>query len=285
MTKRQLKTRWTFDDVARALGELDVPSGSITLVHSSVVALGPSRDVSPRDVPAALLRALRDHVGPDGTIVVPTFTFAFCRGEPFDLSTSPSEQMGAFAEEVRVQSESLRSSHPMQSISANGPHAAHLTEPDTLTAFGVGSCWHRILEADATVLMLGAPLQTASLVHWSEEQAEVPYRYMKLFHGSWRRSPDEAFSDRDYAMFVRDLTIDPMLELSILEGALGDEMRSVEVGAGSFHTFSASAVVGATDRLLADDPWALVGGWRCEKCAARPWACTHIAPQSAAGKE
>jgi len=279
-----MTNRWTASDIGRALDQLAIPSGGVMLVHSSLVALGPAHELSPRDVPAALLHALRDHVGPDGTIVVPTFTFAFCRGEPFDVSASPSEQMGSFAEHVRLRPESLRSSHPMQSIAAVGPLAGFLTEPDTPTAFAVGSSWHRLLEADATVLMLGAPLQTVSLVHWSEERAEVPYRYMKSFRGAWRRSPEASFVDREYAMFVRDLTIDPRLELSILAGGLGDGMRTAQVGAGSFHAFPATRVVETTDKLLAHDPWALVGRWRCERCAARPWACPHHEQQRPVGR-
>ena len=251
-------SRWKLSDLADALHALAVPAGGVMLVHSSLLALGPSRDVPPRDLSAALLDVLRSHFGPESTIVVPTFTFAFCRGVPFDVSATPSDRMGSFTEYVRIQPESLRTSHPMQSYAAIGPLARYLTEPDTLTAFAVGSTTHLLLEANATLLLLGASVQHASLVHWSEERAEVPYRFMKSFRGRWRRSPDEAFVERDYAMFARDLDLHQAFDLSIITDKLGDDLRRAEVGAGCLQACSAVQFVETADRLLADDPWVLL---------------------------
>lgn len=251
-------SRWTVSDFADALETLAVPAGGVVLVHSALLALGPSRDVAPRELPAALLDVLRTHCGGEGTFVVPTFTFAFCRGVPFDVSASPSEQMGSFTEHLRKHSASLRTSHPMQSFAAIGPLAQHLTEPDTHTAFMLGSSVHRLLEADATVLLLGASVQNIALTHWSEERAGVPYRFMKSFRGGWRRSSDEPFVEREYAMFARDLDLDPASELSAVADRLGADLRCAEVGAGSVQACSAVRWVEIADTLLAQDPWALV---------------------------
>ena len=234
--------RWLLSDFADALDALAVPAGEAVLVHSSLVALGPSRDVPPRDLPAALLDVCRAHFGRESTIVVPTFTFAFCRGVPFDVSASPSERMGSFTEYVRIQPESLRSPHPMQSFAAIGPLARHLTEPDTPAAFAIGGSVDRLLEADATLLLIGASVQHAALVHWSEQRAEVPYRFMKSFRGGWRRSPDEVFVEREYALFARDLDLDEAFDLSVIADGLGVHLRRAEVGAGYVQACSSGPV-------------------------------------------
>src|SRR5690606_4245560 len=81
--------------VAVALRDLGLGPGQNVLVHSAVQFLGrPMGGVGMYY--ATLSEALAG-----GTVAVPTFTFAFARGEPYDPQVSPSEGMGAFSEWVR----------------------------------------------------------------------------------------------------------------------------------------------------------------------------------------
>ncbi len=72
------------------------------------------------------LEAILEVIGPEGTLIVPTFNFGFAKGEPYDPLTTPSVGMGAFSEFVRRLPGALRTSHPMQSIAVVGRWAADL---------------------------------------------------------------------------------------------------------------------------------------------------------------
>src|SRR2546423_14135148 len=80
----------TRDGLAGALRTLGVRAGAVLLVHTSF------RAVRPVDGgPLALIGALRDALGPAGTLVMPTMT----DGEsPYDPRTTPTSQMGITAE-------------------------------------------------------------------------------------------------------------------------------------------------------------------------------------------
>jgi aminoglycoside N3'-acetyltransferase len=121
-----------------------------------------------------------------GTLAVPTFNFAFARGEPFDLRNTPSVGMGAFSEYIRQRASARRPPHLLQSIAVIGRYVDDLASRDTPAAFDPGSPFDRMLELDFKILLLGADVQAISLLHWVEQRLQVPYRYWKVFRGPVR---------------------------------------------------------------------------------------------------
>ena len=99
-----------------------------------------------------------------------------------------------------------------------GKYADALAALDTPSAFDDGSAFDRMLHLDFKLLLVGANVQAASIVHYSEQRAEVPYRYWKDFSGKIKM--DGEWQTKTYRMFVRDLEIDPQLRLKPIEEAL-----------------------------------------------------------------
>ena len=67
-----------------------------------------------------------------------------------------------------------RSDHPEASVVAVGPRAAWLTaEHPADVAYGPGTPFARLVEAEGQVLLLGAPLETITLLHHAEALARV----------------------------------------------------------------------------------------------------------------
>ena len=193
-----------------------------------------------------------------GTLAVPTFNFAFARGEPYDPQTTPSQDMGAFSEYVRQHPGAQRTSHPMQSLAVIGRHAADLADRDTSSAFDPGSAFERMLELGFKLLLLGADVQAVSMVHYSEQRAGVPYRYWKDFTGQVKTPT--GWQARTYRMFVRNLELDPQLDLhpiqALLEGR--GQWRSQPVNYGTVACCHLADFVQAADDILAQNPWGLV---------------------------
>lgn len=246
------------DQLKAALDRVGVSPGQTLLVHSSLFHLGRMAGVSSADLPPGILGALRDAVGEEGTIAVPAFSFAFCRGTKFSRGDTPSEQMGAFSEFVRRQPDACRSPHPMQSISAIGPNAKRICSNDTTSSFSDSGAFDQLLRLDAQVLLLGATMQAVSLIHYVEERENVPYRYWKSFTGEWQDG--DLCEQRSYQMFVRDLDKDPRLVLSPLHDDLlsSGRLKSAELGAGQIMAFGAAEFVALAHRRLSAYPLALL---------------------------
>ena len=239
--------------LSEALNSVGVQRGDGLLVHSATQFLG-----RPEGGLQMVLRVLLEAVGPDGTIAVPTFPFTFNRGMDYDPQTTPSKGMGAFSEFVRQQPGAHRTMHPMQCLSLIGKHAEDLAKRDTPSAYEIGSAFDRIVALDFKLLLLGAGIQAASIAHYSEQRANVPYRYWKDFSG--RVKVNDQWQVRTYRMFVRDLDIDPQLRLAPIQTSLesGGHWRSNSLNYGEVACCNLKDFVAATDALLAGDPWVLV---------------------------
>ena len=247
-------------DLRRALQQVGVIPGEVLCVHSALLTLGPLENVAPRDMAGVIAHLLLDYLGAQGTLVVPTFNFDFCKGRPYDRQRTPSRGMGALSEYVRLMPGSMRSAHPMQSVAAIGARAEEICSTDTPSPFEPGSAWAKIVDLNARVLLLGTTCQYATVFHVPEQAIGVPYRYWKEFTAPYI---DQGVTcERTYRLYVRDLDLDPFLEISRVEEPLraSGALRETPLGAGMLQSVLSRPFVDETRRLLALDPSYFVAG-------------------------
>ena len=174
----------------RKLRVLGVRRGSVLLVHSSMSALG-----YVLHGPDAVVAALHDVLGPEGTIVVPTFTGSHtdpaCWVDPalpapmwdevragmplFDVERSLPRLMGKVATRVLLDPESRRSDHPLTSFCALGPAAEELVgNHDLCDPLGPDSPVGRVRAMGGQVLLLGVDQRRNSALMHAHCLAGVP---------------------------------------------------------------------------------------------------------------
>jgi aminoglycoside 3-N-acetyltransferase len=161
------------------------------MVHASLRSVGPvTGGVN------TLVQALFDAIGPDGTLA------AYVDFEPFykdgdDPAHIPvfdkriahaARDHGILHETLRNWPGALRSDHPDAGVVAIGPLAAWITADHPFQyGYGEGSPLAKIVEATGRVLMIGAPLDTITLLHYAEHKAPLPgkriVRYRRLMPG------------------------------------------------------------------------------------------------------
>lgn len=155
-------------DLVRQLRALGVRAGGVLLVHTSFRAVGPVEGG-----PLELIAALREALGPEGTLVMPTMT----DGEsPYDPRSTPTWQMGITAELFWRQPGVVRSGHPGGSFAAAGPRAEEICAPQPLSPpHGPVSPVGRVHDLGGQVLLLGVTHGENTTVHLAEALAAVPY--------------------------------------------------------------------------------------------------------------
>lgn len=213
----------------------------------------------------AVLAGIREAIGAGGTIMVPTYTFSFCRHEAFDPAATPTpggpwSPSAWFLEWFRQRPGVVRSLDPIHSVAADGPGAVALLANLPATCFGTDSLFARLVEQDAHVLMLGLGLDEATVRHHAEESASVPFRFRKLFtgvvreHGQARRT--------GWVYNVRMLADAAFPDGSRLARVLeeGGRARRAPVGRDQAVTARAREIHASTLELLAADRWATARG-------------------------
>lgn len=263
--------------LAEDLVALGLRPGAIVLAHASLRRVGAGAD--------ATLAALRAVLGPEGTLVVPTFTagnsdtspayrdrtrnmtvnqIRSLRREmpPFDPDKSPSEGMGRLAEAVRRAEGRVRSSHPQTSFAAVGGRAEELlTVHDEDCHLGERSPLNRLYRAGAQVLLLGVGFEVCSAFHLAEYRVPDPprrtYRCVVLRDGvrRWWPYEDIDLDDSDFGALGADFEKsdaarpDPVVR----GGRVGDtHARLFPLGAAV--DFAAAWLTGNRSRSLFTDP-------------------------------
>ena len=164
-------------DVVRGLVELGIRRGSLVMVHSSLSAIG-----RVDGGPDAVVDAFLDVIGPDGTLVVPTFTYpADCPAarDPdwiFDPAETPSG-MGAISDAVRRRPQARRSIHLWHSVAAIGPLADRITSAGGPSAWDSQSPMAWTFRNGGWLLLLGVSYQSLTAIHIWEVAFEVDYRH------------------------------------------------------------------------------------------------------------
>jgi aminopeptidase-like protein/aminoglycoside N3'-acetyltransferase len=257
---------YTADHLSRALRELGIRPGDAVMVHVCLETLGALADAAGQDErDARVLAALRDAVGPTGSLFVPTYSFSFCRGEDFDreetpASAGPWSTSTAFLERFRRLPGAVRSSDPIHSIAGIGPLASAVLDDVPPTCFGPGSVFSRLLDRDAKLLVIGAPLEEATFRHHAEELAGVPFRFKKLFTGRIREAGRTRKSGWTYS--VRLMADNAYPDGARLEALARDAgvCRAARVGAGEVLAVECRAYYELTVRELRRDPWLTARG-------------------------
>ncbi len=151
--------------------------GATVLVHSSLSRLGHVGGGA-----GAVIDALLDAVGPEGTVLFPTLTGTEQDGPEhppmIDVRSTPC-WTGRIPETARQRPDARRSLHPTHSITALGNDAARYASGHE---FGLSPCdehspYHRLIEEESGFILLlgGVTQESNTTLHCLEELAEVPY--------------------------------------------------------------------------------------------------------------
>jgi aminopeptidase-like protein/aminoglycoside N3'-acetyltransferase len=185
----QSKTNYARADLINGLKSVGLCPGDVVLFQISHLALGPIECApSKEEVCQLLYSSMREVIGPEGTMLLPTFSFSFSRNEDFDTQTSPSIQGEwssslEFLEYFRRLPDVMRSADPMLSVAGLGPQAERLLTRLPNTSYGKDCLYERFVTLDGKICGIGVGLAKAPFLHYVEEALEVPFRYKKLFTG------------------------------------------------------------------------------------------------------
>ena len=231
-----------------------VQGEALVFVQSALWSVPPLVRTSREAWVKAFLDVWLEATQPDTTLVMPTFTFAYCRTRTFSRAETPSEA-GQLTEAFRGAPGVQRSAHPIYSVAALGPLAAEVCRHPGPTCLGEGTPFEYMEEHDALVVGFGKPfIEGLTLIHRVEEMQRVSYRYFKTFQGT---ADGQAVSPNFY---VRRLDTPVKYDYARLCADLEQRgvLRRYLPEAGWVETMRTRAFVRRFGDLLAADPLYLV---------------------------
>jgi aminoglycoside 3-N-acetyltransferase len=182
------------EDIKAGLMRLGLKKGDTVGVHSSLSSFGYVEGGAD-----TVIDALLETVGERGNVVMPTHS-ANLSGDkrtpemiavgiswlfkilPYDPDKTPVTT-GITPETFRKRKSVARGLHPSLSIAASGPKAEVLSEG-----------WHRLLELDGYILLIGVGLDRCTAMHLAEKRVRFPDRILtKITPPNWfvEKYPEE----------------------------------------------------------------------------------------------
>ena len=154
------------------LQRLGVKAGDVLLVHSSMKALGTDC------TPDAIIDALEEVLGEDGTLLMPALTYETVNAEhPIFESTQTSPCTGLLSAVFMQRPGVERSIHPTHSVCAKGRLAHTLTVRHAMdqTAVGPHSPFMLLPLYHGKLLFIGDILDKCTFMHGIEDLIRPPY--------------------------------------------------------------------------------------------------------------
>lgn len=169
--------------------DLGLKRNDMVFMHSGIIGLGRLEN-GEETITQSFSEILSE-----GILIVPSFTYSWCKGEPFDqLNSECSKEMGGYAQNVWKEKRFTRSSNPNFSVAAlkNKVNKKIIEEifDTSHSCFGEKSVFDNMYklakEMDGYIILLGGAHNDAifrtTFIHYVEEKVGVPNRYLKKFY-------------------------------------------------------------------------------------------------------
>lgn len=243
--------KYTVRDFCEVLEKLCIRKDDVLCVHSQIFSFGKPLVNKPQFL-EIIVKALQEKIGKNGILIMPAFSYSFCRKEVFDVGNSPSA-VGLLTEYFRNSDDVVRTEHPIFSFSIWGNRKMEYLDigPD---AFSLDSVFGKMLRDNGKIMMLGAN-KGYTFYHLAEEHVNVGHRYFKNFQGQIVQV-DGNKRNIQIPYFVRDLSFksdldEEKLSAFLLESGL---QKQVLFGKGTVGVFECRNVYKAlTDVLRVDE--------------------------------
>ena len=162
---------WNIDDLKSFLGKVNIEEDFI-IIHSDIVGL-----TFPNFNLEELWNIIFDTFGRDKTYIFPAFYFNKLKKNTWNYYDTKSDA-GILSEYFREKISSLRTVHPIHSVSIFGKNEDKIPIKYCSTSFGKNSFWEwACSNKNVCNISLGIELDGgATFCHYAEEFCKVPYR-------------------------------------------------------------------------------------------------------------
>ncbi|WP_027722760.1 AAC(3) family N-acetyltransferase [Maridesulfovibrio zosterae] len=244
-------------DVLRVFHEAGLKKGDVVLSHTAILQLGmPEELFDGGDAFQVIFDAMMETIGPEGTFLVPTFSYSFCKGEDFDPQNTPSD-VGPFGNRFLKLANVERSSDPIFSLAGTGPAVEYLFSDLSNECFGPGCIYEKLEKINAKVCQIGVGLEYLTAMHYLENMAGSPHRFNKIFSGNIisgtkSRKENWIYSVRTMGDYSR-VCFKKAHDEAVKQG----KARVLQLGRGTVTATTFTEIFGVARGMLKENPMAL----------------------------
>jgi len=249
---------YTCADIYNSLLEVGISRGDVVFAHSDLKSFGKvSAGVTRESFIEAFVSSLEKCVGAKGNLIMPAFSYSFCKNEIYDAVKTPST-VGIMTEYFRNKRGVARSSDPILSVSVEGKDKNFYIDVG-FDCFGEKSIFEKLYERDAKIIFMGDTFDI-TYMHFVERRVGVPYRFNKTFKGIVKKKTGT--EERAVIYYARDLDKNVEYDLEKIAAFLKEEgvLKCVRLGHSKIRCVGAIGAFNIIKKRLLNDVNSLLRG-------------------------
>ena len=259
---------YTKDDIINALMHVGIKNGDTVFFTTSLGMIGLPNINGPLNenkISKFIFNVIREFLGKNGTILVPTYSYSFSKSDKkklsvFNIYKTPSK-IGPFSNFFIKQNGVIRSIDPMISIAGLGPNAKKILNDIPNTSYGKDCVFERLLKIkNAKCCNLGLGPNWIPFIHYCDWLNKSPFRYDKYFHGTIVNGKTRKNIVWHYPVrYLRKETITNGYKIGKL--AIKNKIfKHYNLGKSQVYAIDYKKYFNFTMKIIKQNPWATVYG-------------------------
>lgn len=170
------------EKIIKILKKLDIKNNDDLMIHGDAAIIY-QYNINKKKSFNLFFQTIEHYIKKKGTILVPSFTYSFCKTKKFDKNLTKSE-VGNFSKIFGSRINVKRTSHPIYSFFIKGRNYEYYNKAKLDKCFGEGSIFDLFHKKNGKIIIFGNTFEkSATFLHHIEEKAKVTYRFYKFFKG------------------------------------------------------------------------------------------------------
>ncbi len=187
--------------------KLDIKKGDkIVLVLDFLQLFLIAKKNKEKILPDQIIDLIIEIIGKKGTLAFNSFSWDFLKKNYYNYKKTKSIG-GALSNRSLSRKDFKRTLHPIYSFSVYGKDSEKICKIRSMDSFGLSSVFGYMIKNDYKYVSVGVPLNSGfAFVHVAEQEANVEYRYLKKFSGTYIDKRGKK-TKKTCSMFVRKMNL------------------------------------------------------------------------------
>ena len=243
---------YDLNDIKNSFKNLPINLGDNIYICPELFRFGLFKNANKNSYYSSFYNEIKKKIGIKGTILINTYTFQVLRYKKKFVYEKTISSSGEFSEYIRKLNGSVRSEHPVFSVSAIGRGSTYFCTNNSFHNYGEDSPYSKFLKAGGKILNLGMDYHLNPFLHVAEFNMGVPYLYNKLTKVKYYKNNKS--KNKIYSTAVRYLNLNLKGEYQLLKNELKKiKIYKSKLGSGYIYLYDVNKYYNGVTKVLKDN--------------------------------